>query len=377
LSQDLVATNSHEDARPRKHERRNTKHKTGKQKTTKAKDETGNTKRKTKNTKHDRDRGKIIAPGQREEAFLAWVIPLHDRVQSVIDAYLEAIDDEAPGLVEGLYLTGSAALGDFHPHTSDIDFVAVTSIPLHADTVTAVGRAHARLRKQRSRPYFDGAYVTWDELTRPPEHSSTGPHSYKGRFYASGRRDCDPVTWHTLAKHGVRCRGPERETLRICADRDALFAWTLQNFDSYWRLLLLRARRFPHPWSILSLTSYGAVWVVLGVCRLHYTLATGRIASKEEAGRYGLQTFVEEWHRVLNEALRIRRADRARPDVVSACNDLIDHMRVHEDQDRSSLYGTPVSRRRDMLAFADMVLADATRRFARPHGLSTRGECAQ
>ena len=52
---------------------------------------------------------------------------LHDRVQAVVDAYLEAVDDEAPGLVEGLYLTGSIALGEFRPDTSDIDFVAVTA----------------------------------------------------------------------------------------------------------------------------------------------------------------------------------------------------------------------------------------------------------
>ena len=66
----------------------------------------------------------------------------------------------------------------------------------------------------------------------------------------------------------------------------------------------------------------GAVWIVLGVCRLHYTLATGGIASKEEAGQYGLHTFSEQWHRALNEALRIRRADRARADVASALGEI-------------------------------------------------------
>lgn len=41
--------------------------------------------------------------------------------------YLELIDTAAPGLVTGLYLTGSVALADFHPQTSDIDGVVVTS----------------------------------------------------------------------------------------------------------------------------------------------------------------------------------------------------------------------------------------------------------
>jgi hypothetical protein len=40
---------------------------------------------------------------------------LHPLVRQVVGAYLEAVDGEAPGLVEGLYLVGSAALDDFHP----------------------------------------------------------------------------------------------------------------------------------------------------------------------------------------------------------------------------------------------------------------------
>jgi hypothetical protein len=55
---------------------------------------------------------------------------VHPLVADVADAYMNAVEAEAPGLLEGLYLTGSAALGDFRPHTSDIDFVAVTATRL-------------------------------------------------------------------------------------------------------------------------------------------------------------------------------------------------------------------------------------------------------
>ena len=88
--------------------------------------------------------------------------PLHERVQGVVDAYLEAVDAEVPGLVEGLYPTGSTALGEFRPGTSDIDFVAVTPNPPTAAAVAALGRAHTRLRARCPRPFFDGRYVTWD-----------------------------------------------------------------------------------------------------------------------------------------------------------------------------------------------------------------------
>jgi predicted nucleotidyltransferase len=288
---------------------------------------------------------------------------LHDRVSAVVDAYLQAIDEEAPGLVEGLYLTGSTALGEFRPHTSDIDFLAVTAKQPTAADVAALGRAHSRLHHRRPRPFFDGRYVTWDELTRDPRQAGLGPYSYEGRFHARGRGDCDPVTWHTVARHGVRCRGPEPADLAVWTDAPTLRSWTLSNFDSYWQPLLRRARRFPDPWSVIAFTSYGAVWMVLGVCRLHYTLTTGTIGSKEEAGCHGIRTFPEQWHRVLNEALRIRRADRARPDMPSAFFEVLDDLRIRQAPDGGSLYRTPMARRRDVLAFADMVIADANDQF--------------
>ncbi len=288
---------------------------------------------------------------------------LHDRVQTVVEAYLEAVDHEAPGLIEGLYLTGSAALGEFRPHTSDIDFLAVTSAEPDAMAVVALGRAHARLRQSCPRPSFDGRYVTWNDLAHDPCEARPGPYSHVGRFKARGQGDCNPVTWHTLASHGVRCRGLEPADVPIWTDSSALFSWTLDNFDRYWRPLLRRAHRFPDPWSLTAFTSYGAAWVVLGVCRLHYTLATGRIGSKEDAGCYGIRTFPEPWHRVLNEALRIRRGDRARPELTSAFSEVLDDLRIRQAPDGGSLYRTPIARRNDVLVFADVVIRDAKDHF--------------
>jgi hypothetical protein len=171
------------------------------------------------------------------------------------------------------------------------------------------------------------------------------------------------VTWNIVASRGVRCRGSEPAHLAIWTDSSALVSWTLNNFDSYWRPLLRRAHRFPDPWSMTAFTSYGAVWVVLGVCRLHYTLATRKIGSKEEAGCYGIRVFPERWHRALDEALRIRRADRARPDMASAFSEIVDDLRIRQAPDGGSLYRTPIARRSDVLAFAEMVIADAKGQF--------------
>src|SRR5438477_10643633 len=44
----------------------------------------------------------------------------------------------------GMYLLGSLALGDFDPHTSDIDLVIVTDAPLPDELFVALQEMHAR-----------------------------------------------------------------------------------------------------------------------------------------------------------------------------------------------------------------------------------------
>ena len=109
---------------------------------------------------------------------------VHERVGTVVDAYLRAVDAEAPGLVEGLYLLGSVALGEFRPHTSDIDYLAVTAAPPDAAALAALARTHRRVRACHPRPFFDGRYVTWRDLSTDPRILSPGPSTYEGRFRA-------------------------------------------------------------------------------------------------------------------------------------------------------------------------------------------------
>jgi predicted nucleotidyltransferase len=87
---------------------------------------------------------------------------------------MNAVDAEAPGLLEGLYLTGSAALGDFRPHTNDIDFVAVTATRSCEAAIPTLERVHRQLRRRWHRPFFDGSYVD-------VERSRARPRAYPAR----------------------------------------------------------------------------------------------------------------------------------------------------------------------------------------------------
>jgi len=257
-------------------------------------------------------------------------------VQDLVNAYLGAVDSELPGLVEGLYLVGSVALDDFQPGVSDVDFVAVTATAPDAGGIAGLIRVHAQLRQQVPWPSFDGTYVTWQELAHDPRLAAPGPHAQGDRLTARGRSLRHPVTWHEIAQHGLALRGPARESVAIWTDRDRLRAWTLDNLDGYWRRWLERsARLFSKP-GLTSLGSGSAEWGVLGVSRLHYTLATGEITSKRGAGLYAREAFPARWHQIVDECLRIR------------C-----------DANGRSLYRSRRARRDDALAFMAMVIDDA------------------
>lgn len=75
---------------------------------------------------------------------------------------------------------------------------------------------------------------------------------------------------------------------------------------------------------------------MLGVTRLHYTLATSAITSKHGAGLYALETFSSAWHPIIEEALRIR-----------------------ERRDQPSRYGNPIERAHQVRDYIAMVINDA------------------
>ncbi|MFF2662049.1 nucleotidyltransferase domain-containing protein [Kitasatospora sp. NPDC058032] len=261
---------------------------------------------------------------------------VHPLVHEIADAYLALADAASPGLVEGLYVVGSTALDDFHPARSDIDFVAVTADPVTAEQLGGLERAHALLAVRYPRPAFDGPYLTWDELAGPPAQAPPGPHVFGGTVRHRVASDRTPVLWHTLARHGVTLCGPRAQELMIDTNPEELAGWTVANLEEYWRPWWRRSSRLASRPGLACLNGSGPVWGVLGVSRLHYTLATGRIASKRGAGEYARAVFDERWHRIVDECLRIRAGGRGR-----------------------SLYPNPFVRRADALAFMDMAIESA------------------
>lgn len=263
---------------------------------------------------------------------------MHESVEHATRAYLRLVDDAVPRRIEGLYLVGSVALGDFHPGRSDIDFIAVVSDTLLSRDLDALARIHTRLRDQVWRPDLSGVYVTWEDLHRDPRHVRALAHHHRGRFACSGDFAATPVQWLTLTTNPVAARGPQSPA--VWTDPGAVHSWTLEKLNSYWASWVASQRRVVGS-RAEAFGDRGICRGVLGVSRLHFTLSTGGVTSKTGAGDYALSTFAATWHPIVNEALRIRRG----------------HLAPRDYRHR------PLLRRRQALEFMAHVIDDANLRY--------------
>lgn len=268
---------------------------------------------------------------------------------AVVSTYLDRVDRALPGRVEGFYVVGSTAQGAFRPGRSDVDFVALVPDGLTRDELRRLRLVHRRQFAStlvRAVTRFpgewargcNGVYVRWTDFTRSSLDVHPIASHVAGKFEVGRGFDVNPVTWHLLSEHGIVVRGPEPGRLDVFEDEAELRTWTLRNLNGYWRRWALAAGGFGLT-AAKTLLRHSVAWGVLGAPRLHYTLETGGIATKEQAGEYALETFDPRWHPLINEALTYWRGGPA-----------------------AGPYRHPASRRRAAAAFVMTVIEDANAR---------------
>lgn len=236
------------------------------------------------------------------------------------ESYLRLADRLLPGRVVGLYLVGSAALGSFRPGRSDIDFIAVVEGEMDAQELRRLRTLHAIAGglsglASASRGWSpmantcNGVFVRRDDLAKPvsaivPIASHTGCHFAVGSGF-----DVNPVIWKELAEHGVPVRGPDPDSLALVPEPELLRPWCLHNLSSYWRSWAHAALEH-RPHSGWLRPRWATAWATLGAPRLHRTIATGEVVSKEAAGEYALEVFDARWHPLIRQGLAYWRGER-------------------------------------------------------------------
>lgn len=227
-------------------------------------------------------------------------------VAEALGVYLDIADHVAPGLLEGLYVVGSFALGDWQPGRSDIDIVAVTAEPATDADLGSLRTIHALLDEHADSPDIDGPYLAWGDLITAPATGLHRPWKLGKELHHDGECfEINPVTWYTLATYGVTVRGPAPDALNIWLDTEARVRFVADNLDGYWSPLadsLVAASTDPQRAFDLDVFE----WCALGPLRLHYTAFTGDVTSKRGAGEYGLVVTPDGMHDTLHAALRAR-----------------------------------------------------------------------
>lgn len=243
---------------------------------------------------------------------------------TAVTRYLRLADRLLPVRVVGVYVVGSVALGAYRRRRSDVDLIVVVdrrfagadlrwlrAVQLASGLRTA---PPALARGDVTLPgTVNATYVTEDDLAQPvsaivPVANHVGHQLQAGRGF-----DVNPVQWRTLADHGVAVRGPAPSTLGLDPEPDTLAAWNHRNLLAYWKPLAERIAAGRVPLTSRYRPRWLTSWCVLGAPRLHATITTGDVISKEAAGEYSLETFDARWHPVIREGLAYWREEPAVP----------------------------------------------------------------
>jgi hypothetical protein len=233
---------------------------------------------------------------------------LHPRVAEIIDLFIHKLSEVRPGLLEGYYLYGSIALGDYSIESSDIDFISVTRDRLAASDIDAVRAVHEEVERQYALPNLSGIYLTWDDIGKLEEEITPFPYYADGRMHDAGYFELNLVTWFELQQYGIAVTGPSVEQLNIQVDWELLVSSMQHNLNTYWKNWIRKSQKLFSPYADgLFFRRTDLEWGVLGICRLFYTFRERNITSKAAAGHYALGIIPEKWHRVVEEAILAKR----------------------------------------------------------------------
>jgi hypothetical protein len=172
--------------------------------------------------------------------------------------------------VVGFYASGSLAMGDFRPGTSDLDLAAVINSPLDDQRREHLRELHETVRRDEpSAAKLHCVYVPADDITDLSAAHLTWAH---GELF---RRPFTGIARAELLHAGITVFGPPPSELLPPLDRAALQAAARAELSGYWS----GAVRKPWLW-------FHDVYVDLGLltlARVEATLADGRLITKREA----------------------------------------------------------------------------------------------
>jgi predicted nucleotidyltransferase len=201
----------------------------------------------------------------------------------------------------GAYLQGSFALGDADEE-SDVDFLVVTDGEVTDAQAVELQAMHRRIYALETpwAQHLDGSYPPRESLRRVDPSRTQWLYLDNGATELVRDDHCNTavVRW-TLRRHGVVLAGPDPRSLvePVSAHELRSEMVTAAHDWATWA-------REPHPrFGPGAMSRRQQSLLVLSFCRIMHTVATGRVTSKPEAGRWALQTLDPEWADLVQRAL--------------------------------------------------------------------------
>ncbi|GLV55318.1 nucleotidyltransferase [Dictyobacter sp. S3.2.2.5] len=221
-------------------------------------------------------------------------------LQPLLEAYLHILEP-VHGRIYGVYVCGSTALGAFEELTSDIDVVVLTSGEWSTSELDSLAAAHSRLLgEQPLARRLEVAYMPLEALGKSRQEVASYPHFQNGVFNPARYGDQNAVTWWILQHKAIALLGPDRATLPLVVDWSQVVDAMSYNLNTYWAGL---ARNRP----FLYLDDESVMFAVTTLCRILTTLEDGEIIAKSPALQRWRKRLPASWHRLLDEAWRLRR----------------------------------------------------------------------
>lgn len=213
-------------------------------------------------------------------------------VRSTMQALTDGLRKILGGQLLGVYLGGSAAMGDFCDASSDLDFLVVTDGPLSIEDALAVQLLHKDLLRRH--PYavrLEGDYAPRQVLV-PEGTSEPVPGCERGKFLPRvGEIVLSADNIANMRECGIPFFGPEPGDLLPAVSPDQVRAAV--------RMMLTQGIA---PCD----TAAEAAATMLGVLRSACALEEGRPATKSEGAAWGLLNLEAQWHAAVAAAVAVR-----------------------------------------------------------------------
>ncbi len=223
------------------------------------------------------------------------------------------LQDRMRDNLEAVYVYGSTALGAYIEVSSDIDFVALIKRPPLPTEIQAIAEVHEQMEREIPGTDIMGAYICRNDLGKAYRDIPVYATYFSQKLHTDGTgSDINPVTLWMLRKNSI-CVWGGKKPLNYEPALEELLAYVRDNMDTYWagwigRLENALETDVPDD-SAKDHLDESIAWCALGMLRQLYTLREHEITSKIGAGEYGLQVMPAQWHRLIREAIALKRGE--------------------------------------------------------------------